>query len=96
MLEHIRDVTKPDAVFWLGDSIPHDTDSLDPVSNAEIMQNVTKLVTDEIVTKGKLPLFATPGNHDTYPQDMFKNFEKRDNPIFNNYAPLWAAFIPDE
>lgn len=56
---------------------------------------MTKLVTEELITKGKLPLYATPGNHDTYPQDMFKNFEKRDNPIFNKYAPLWDAFIPD-
>lgn len=37
MLEHVRDEIKPDAVFWLGDSIPHNVATLAPEPNALVM-----------------------------------------------------------
>jgi sphingomyelin phosphodiesterase len=98
MLEHIRDEKKPDAVFWMGDSIPHNLDSLSLENNTYIMKAVSQLVDMELIVKGDFGgrFFVTPGNHDDYPQDSFNNFKKRDNPVFNEYAPLWDAFMTDE
>jgi sphingomyelin phosphodiesterase len=66
MLDHISNEVKPDAVFWGGDSIPHNLDSLNLITNVNIMKNATKLVADGL--KG-YDVFPTMGNHDTYPQD---------------------------
>ena len=42
MLSFIRNEIKPDVVIWGGDSIPHNTDSLNIEDNIEILKNVTK------------------------------------------------------
>ena len=55
---------KPDVVFWGGDSVPHNVDSLDFDSNVAIMKNTTKIVSDGL---RDLRIFPTIGNHDTYP-----------------------------
>ena len=69
LLENVRDETKPDAIFWLGDSIPHNVDTLNAESNVQIMTNVSQLVADELITLGDYTgkFFPTPGNHDSYP-----------------------------
>lgn len=54
------------------------------------------MVADELITKGSLPVFPTPGNHDTYPQDQWRNFNKRDNPTVNEFSSLWDVYITDE
>lgn len=41
MLDHIKNVIKPDLVMWGGDSIPHNVDSLTIETNIEIMKQVT-------------------------------------------------------
>ena len=33
LLAHLRDEVKPDAVFWVGDSIPHNVETLNFESN---------------------------------------------------------------
>lgn len=66
MLDHIAQEVKPDAVFWGGDSVPHNLDSLNLPTNVEIMKNTTTLVADGLAD---YPIFPTMGNHDTYPQD---------------------------
>lgn len=42
MLSYIKNEVKPDVVIWGGDSIPHNTDSLNIEDNIEIIKNVTK------------------------------------------------------
>lgn len=96
MLENVRDEIKPDMVFWLGDSIPHADDELSVKFVDDTMTNISQLVIDELITKGDLPVFATPGNHDTYPLNSWKDFVKRDNLDLEKYGQLWSAFIPDE
>lgn len=41
MLDHVRDVVKPHAVFWGGDNIPHDLSTLNVKSNVETIKNTT-------------------------------------------------------
>lgn len=41
MLSFIKEAIKPDAVFWGGDSIPHNVESLRFEDNVNIMKNVT-------------------------------------------------------
>lgn len=67
MLSFIKDGIKPDAVFWGGDSIPHNVESLTFDDNVNIMKNVTKIVADSLED---LAIYPTLGNHDTYPQDI--------------------------
>ena len=64
LMSFIKDDVKPDLVFWGGDSIPHNVDSLTFESNVEIMKNVTTEVQKGL--EG-LRIYPTIGNHDTYP-----------------------------
>ena len=41
LLDHISNDIKPSAIFWGGDSVPHNVDSLNEKSNIEIMRNTT-------------------------------------------------------
>lgn len=41
LLDHISQDLKPAAVFWGGDSVPHNLDSLNMERNIEIMKNTT-------------------------------------------------------
>jgi len=45
MFEQIRE-SKPDYVFWVGDSIPHNVDSLTFDGNVKQMERVTQMVND--------------------------------------------------
>ena len=92
VFEHVRGIA-PDAVFWLGDSIPHDDDKLSAENDVEHMKRVSQKVIDNL---GRLPIFATPGNHDVYPLNSFKDFKARDNTAFNEYAITWRAIIGDD
>lgn len=93
VLKQIREVQKPDYVFWGGDSIPHNLDTLVFDTNVEIMQNVTKILVDGLPDhKGKI--FPAIGNHDTYPQDVFTMTKNDKN--FQTWAPSWLQFIDDE
>ena len=66
LLDHIANEVKPDAIFWGGDSVPHNLNSQSVESNVEVMKNTTKLTVDHL--KG-YNIFPAMGNHDTYPQD---------------------------
>ena len=62
MLSYVNDSIDPDAIFWLGDSIPHNIDSLTLESNVEVMKNVTSLVESTLASQ---KVYPTIGNHDT-------------------------------
>jgi sphingomyelin phosphodiesterase len=93
LFEHITDEIKPDMVFWGGDSIPHNLDSLTFETNVHIMKNVTKDVAEGLST---FKIYPTIGNHDTYPQDDIKMTKPRSNPAINEWAPTWNQFIEDD
>mmetsp|Transcript_9580 Transcript_9580/g.16092 ORF Transcript_9580/g.16092 Transcript_9580/m.16092 type:complete len:165 (-) Transcript_9580:931-1425(-) len=93
MLEEVRDTIQPDVVFWLGDSIPHNVESLNLDSNVHIMKNVTATVADLLQD---YRVFPAIGNHDTYPQDILKFDEPRENEAINQWAPTWRPFLFEE
>lgn len=41
LFSHLSTEVKPDAVFWGGDSVPHNIESLGLKSNADVMKNTT-------------------------------------------------------
>lgn len=92
LLSFIKDEVKPDVVFWGGDSIPHNVDTLTLESNVEIMKNITAQVTAGL--EG-LKIYPTIGNHDTYPQDVIKMTTPRENEAINQWSPTWEQFIDD-
>lgn len=93
MLDHIAKDVKPDAVFWGGDSIPHNLDSLNLPTNVEIMKNTTKLVADSLKD---YPIFPTMGNHDTYPQDQIRVGGKGFQKAIREWVPSWIQFVDGE
>jgi len=86
MLDHINNEVKPDAVFWGGDSVSHNIESLSVESNVEVMKNTTKMVVDGL--KG-YDIFPTMGNHDTYPQDQIHIGGKGFEPAIKEWTPEW-------
>jgi len=93
LFAEITDNIKPDVVFWGGDSIPHNLDSLTFDTNVAIMKNVTA---DVAAGLSSFKVFPTIGNHDTYPQDDIKMTTARSNPAINEWAPTWNQFIQDD
>jgi len=68
MLQFINNEIKPDVALWGGDSIPHNLDTISFDSNLDTLLKATELVKDNIKDA---KLYATVGNHDTYPQDYW-------------------------
>lgn len=93
MLDYVKNDVKPDAILWGGDSIPHDLDTLRIDSSAQIMKNVTKVVSE---TWDEYKIIPCIGNHDTYPQDIIKFHDKRSNENINMWSNTWTQFIDDE
>jgi sphingomyelin phosphodiesterase len=89
MFEYITEEIKPDGVFWAGDSISHNLDSLTFKSNVDNMVRVSSAVNDAF--KG-IPLWAAIGNHDTYPQDIFKGHHPYENLAINRWSKSWRVF----
>ena len=92
MLSEIKNEIKPDVVFWAGDSVPHNIDTLTIESNIEIMKNITKDVIDGL---DGLKLYPAIGNHDTYPQDVIKMQSPRENKAIQEWGPSWDSLIKD-
>lgn len=92
MLDHIKNVIKPDLVFWGGDSIPHNVDSLTEERNIEIMKLATKQVTEGL--EG-IKIYPCIGNHDTYPQDVINMRVPHGNDAINQWSPAWDDMIKD-
>jgi len=56
------------------------------------MKNVTKEIAEGL---DDIAVYPTIGNHDTYPMDIIKAQEPRENDVINEWSPTWAQFIPD-
>lgn len=63
ILDHMKEM-KPDAIFWTGDSIPHNLATLNKDENIQIMKDVTKEIGDRL---DGISIYPSIGNHDTYP-----------------------------
>jgi sphingomyelin phosphodiesterase len=85
----------PDALFWVGDSIPHNLESLTFQSNVDIMKNITKKIKETFLDAG-ITVVPVIGNHDSFPADHFENFKPRDNKNIEEWAKTWSDFIDDE
>ena len=92
MLSEIKNEIKPDMVFWAGDSVPHNVDTLTIESNIEIMKNITA---DVLAGLGGIKLYPAIGNHDTYPQDVIKMRVPRENVAIQAWGPAWDSIIQD-
>lgn len=66
--------------MWGGDSIPHNIASNTIDSSVKIMKDVTKIVSDKLKD---FAIYPTIGNHDNYPQDIFKMLSPKSNPAVN-------------
>jgi sphingomyelin phosphodiesterase len=93
MLSYVNENIDPDAVLWLGDSIPHNVDSLTIESNIQTMFNVTEYVKTGLADQ---KVYPTVGNHDTYPQDIISLQRPRANEAFNKWAPDWESYMPND
>lgn len=93
MLEFINNEIKADIVLWGGDSVPHNLESISFESNLETLQKATELVKDNI-KDGKL--YATVGNHDTFPQDFWVGKDKGDNPLLQEWKKSWTPLFSEK
>jgi len=64
MLQFINDEIKPDVALWGGDSVPHNLGTITFDSNLDTVIKATELVKDNLKDA---KIYATVGNHDTYP-----------------------------
>jgi hypothetical protein len=71
----MRDVIKPDAIFWTGDNSPHDGASGDrAIYEAAYSMNQTADMIKKAFPDKVDNIFAVLGNHDVYPHwDFSKN-----------------------
>jgi hypothetical protein len=75
MLKFIKEVIQPQAVFWGGDSVPHNQDTVTPNYVVNSLRKVTEHVVKGL---GGIKVYPTIGNHDIYPT----NVSPHNNPIF--------------
>ncbi|XP_060581958.1 acid sphingomyelinase-like phosphodiesterase 3b [Ruditapes philippinarum] len=87
-IKHIKgDV---DFMLWTGDTVPHvDNTHLSIALNEELVRNVTELMKNEFPNT---PIYATFGNHDYYPNNMYP---PHGNEIYNDNYNLWKVWIND-
>jgi predicted MPP superfamily phosphohydrolase len=89
LFSFIKNQIKPDVVFWTGDSIPHNIESVTFDETVNNMARVSREVADGL--KG-IPIYAAPGNHDTYPADIFLGHYAQENAAFTEWAKDWDSF----
>lgn len=82
MLEFVSSDIQPDLVFWLGDSVAHNFDSLNKDDVVGILQNATSMMTEFF---DPAQVYPSIGNHDTYPQDIMAFAEPRQNEAMNEW-----------
>lgn len=92
-MEFIRDHIKPDAVFYTGDSAPHD-DSNSTLEEVIETQIVTVKSIQRILNANLQSTFAMFGNHDVYPFNSL-DFENG-NEALELIKPYWKPWIYDE
>ena len=95
MLAYIKQVIRPDLIFWTGDNSAHNIWSN---SNEEVIAataNVTQMIKDifQLTNTTVIPL---EGNHDVWPANL-QDFKKAESNIpINGFAPLWKEWLGEE
>jgi len=89
LFQHIKDVEKPDLFVWTGDNSPHS----DWATTTESIATSTRVITDEIksIFEGvDMPVYPSPGNHDTWPVNM-EDFNKGPDadPDIHEFTHMW-------
>jgi predicted phosphodiesterase len=91
MLTHIKEQINPDAIFWLGDSVPHNIDSVTKDQVVNSMKKVNDIVRDHLKS---FKIYPVIGNHDTFPlDDMY--FDKP-NSVSGEWINKWDWMIKEE
>lgn len=73
------------------DTAPHvDKRNLSKEINEELVRNVTQVMKNNFPDK---PVYATFGNHDYYPRDMFP---PHGNEIYNDTYRIWKEWINED
>lgn len=86
VFDKVKNDISPDFVFWTGDSVPHNLDSLNKEDNIQIIKNVTKEMVDQL---DGIKIYPAIGNHDTYPQDIVRFRKPRENEVINEFSKDW-------
>ena len=87
--EFAREQINPDFALWGGDSVPDSISTLSLEGNVAQVKKVTREVMNSFPdTK----IFATIGNHDTYPQDIFKMKQPHQTQAVREWSQEWFRF----
>lgn len=92
MLEHVRDVVKPDIMFWTGDNSPHDTYA----NTSDQVTDYTLKITEMIKNTFKdapIAVYPTQGNHDTWPVNVENFANPNSNNNINAFKDSWVEWI---
>jgi hypothetical protein len=68
MFVYIRDVIKPDVIFWTGDNSPHSIWENNEEEVIEAMYNMTLMI-QGILGNSDITIIPIQGNHDYYPSN---------------------------
>lgn len=92
MLKFINDEIKPDVALWGGDSVPHNADTGSFDSNLDTLVRATELVSGGLKDAN---LYATVGNHDTFPLDYWVGTSPGDNPLLQKWKASWMPLFTE-
>ncbi|XP_055886694.1 acid sphingomyelinase-like phosphodiesterase 3b [Biomphalaria glabrata] len=82
---------KPDVDFliWTGDTVAHiSDDKLSLELTLEVIQNLTNALSQRL---GKVPVYASLGNHDFYPNGQASPVVG--HPFYSNIADMWQDWV---
>ena len=93
MLDHIKEVEKPDLFIWTGDNSPHS----DWTTTTDSIKGYTQTITDMIKSTfldQDIYFYPCAGNHDTWPVDIENfNLGPGTNPIIDAMSHMWTPWI---
>ena len=93
MFEYVRDVIKPDVLFWTGDMSPH---SVWENTNEEVTE-VNYVVARQIqeMFGDRLMVYPLQGNHDVWPVNV-QAFNGEPNVVIQNLTQVWNYWLDSE
>jgi hypothetical protein len=90
MFVYIRDVIKPDVIFWTGDNSPHVIWKNSEEEVVGATYNISMMI-QEIFRQGqsKVTIIPINGNHDMFPANKQDFTAGEDMTEFTTYGVLW-------
>lgn len=89
MFIYIRDVIKPDVMFWTGDNSPHSIWENNEEEVIEATFNIT-LMMNEIFANTDITIIPIQGNHDFFPSNIQDFTIGEGMSEFVSYGKLWT------